>query len=61
MKRIVITFNDDGTATLDGEGFEGLTCDVAMAPYEEALGTVKKVYKPEATARSRSAKREAER
>lgn len=62
MKRIVITFEDDGTATLEGEGFEGRACDAAMAPYEEELGgAVKKTYKAEAAARTRSVKREAER
>ena len=40
-KEIIIEYNPDGTVRMEAEGFEGLECLEATAPYEKALGMKK--------------------
>lgn len=60
MKKVVLTFEDDLSVTVEAEGFEGRACDAAVRPYEEEFGVKKRTYKRERDA-SRSRTREAER
>jgi len=49
-KQLILTFNGDGTYSLDAVGFTGKACRDASAAYETALGpTVDRKPKPEAT------------
>jgi hypothetical protein len=48
MKSITITFKEDGSTTIEAEGFKGNGCTDATAAYEKALGVVsKRKKKPE--------------
>lgn len=38
VKQVVITFNVDGTSTIDAQGFMGVGCASATAAVEIALG-----------------------
>jgi hypothetical protein len=40
MKKIEITFMQDGSCTIEAKGFNGSGCLDATAPFEEALGIV---------------------
>lgn len=40
QKRVVLTFEDDLTVSIEAAGFTGGACKQATAPYEEALGGV---------------------
>lgn len=42
MKKIVITFEDDGTVHIEAEGFAGKACLEATKPYEQDFGGVTK-------------------
>ena len=37
-KEIVITFNSDGTSSVEAVGFQGRGCKEATLPFERALG-----------------------
>ncbi len=45
MPEIEITINDDGTVIIDGQGFNGIGCETALAEYIKAIGMVKNATK----------------
>lgn len=48
MEEIVIDFDSNGNATIEGKGFVGNDCKLITKEIEEALGTVERVVeKPE--------------
>ena len=48
-KRIEITFNEDGSSSVEAHGFSGQGCKAATADYERAIGTSgTRKMKPEA-------------
>ena len=63
MKLIVMTFDDNGKASVDAQGFQGVGCKAATKSYEDALGAVAgRTDKPElrtAPAPARQARQEA--
>jgi len=40
MQEIIIDFLPDGQVSMEGKGFQGKSCDEAMAVFEKALGVV---------------------
>jgi hypothetical protein len=40
MSEIVIDFLPDGQVSMEGKGFQGKSCDEAMAHFEKTLGVV---------------------
>ena len=40
MAEIIIDFLPDGEVKMEGSGFQGKSCDEAMAAFEKALGVV---------------------
>ncbi len=40
MTEIIIDFPPDGEVKMEGKGFQGKSCDEAMAAFEKALGVV---------------------
>ncbi len=40
MPEIIIDFAPDGEVHMEGNGFQGKTCDAAMRQFEQALGAV---------------------
>lgn len=40
MTEIIIDFMPDGEVKMEGKGFQGKSCDEAMADFEKALGVV---------------------
>jgi hypothetical protein len=41
MTEIIIDFLPDGEVQMEGQGFQGKSCDEAMSAFEKALGMVK--------------------
>ncbi len=40
MAEIIIDFLPDGEVKMEGQGFQGKSCDEAMAAFEQALGVL---------------------
>jgi len=40
MSEIIIDFDETGEVHLEGKGFQGKSCDEAMAHFEKSLGVV---------------------
>ena len=40
MSEIIIDFDETGEVNLEGKGFQGKSCDEAMAHFEKSLGVV---------------------
>jgi len=45
MPEIEITINEDGTVLIDGQGFNGIGCEQALAEYIKAVGQAKNTTK----------------
>ena len=39
-EEIILEFMEDGQIKMEGKGFQGKSCDEAMAGFEQALGVV---------------------
>lgn len=43
MKQIIVTIDDKGNVSMEGEGFKGGVCHKFMAIFENALGKLRKI------------------